>query len=1023
MASGAATLVLTLAALFGEALGAHTALRHASKAGHALLTTDSHLSTNNTWTAELSSLVTRFSDINTWLFDTAGADGSIKVHAPPAKSGEYFRPVSTTVQCVMALTIVSVLFHTALSLSRNVDELSGEFKPSTITRTLTAAHRGTSLAPMLCMLFVGCRMFVLATTEGLGEPPQWAKNCMYAASAGMCLQFCIVCLLRVPAKQDEEQDDDPDYDMTEGKLTAAKAAKEAAAAASTATPSAATPAENPGETPAETPAPEADAADEEEDDTPMEDFDKATGEHNDAHPVLKGIKLKKEASALKPVFYGAQVFSMIAVYGGVVGVLLCIITFPAQTTQVSPAVQCTCWLTGLYFLSYLMLWACRELPDSDTNSKLLHAALSMSSVVRKAPMFAVFFLLSRMRALQLDPPHGMPPPWMQAVFFTMTALIYVETIAAAVVGYTGKKAKAYYGVYIFHCDNSVPHIIQHGCAFLTYVALCIIMWGATMMKGSQGQWLPLSTTFKCVVNLERVYFGIMFGQTLVFFIEDITKTEMPLSQDTFVAAGISMNFAPLLCILFVATRMRALQITQQMGAPPGWAQDCMILCVFATFIQAVCCLVMPIFVGTAAHVDDDGNPDYDTRPMIIAYAVTCVKYVALLCLHGGLMAICTAVFVMTPETANSSGRFMEGGKALYKGLAMFLGIFLIALLFSSAKVIGMAVKLGIESCDRVFLGVDITIKHCALGICKGYICIKDLKVHQPDKEIIYERDEKGALKANPTGNDLEWKNDYILKIKTVILKINLGRLITTLGKEFELENLSFSGIHANIEKPSTDMKVQDSNIDYLLNHIDSLGLVPAEEELTPEEAKKREEEAKKKAEEDAQKAKEDAEKAKEEAQKAKEEAEAKKAAGIKEEEAFVPKVILRKIEFGDIGAGVCISKVPVVGTLSFHPRIGKIVFDDIQRDIFNDREDLTPQETVACIVKALGKKIAKVVVKEIPAAIASKSKEAAKKAMGKSVEGMKKMGSKMKGMFTRKKTTDVDSSPTASGAEETEAAK
>merc|ERR1719297_770747 len=320
----------------------------------------------------------------------------------------------------------------------------------------------------------------------------------------------------------------------------------------------------------------------------------------------------------------------------------------------------------------------------------------------------------------------------------------------------------------------------------------------------------------------------------------------------------------------------------------------------------------------------------------------------------------------------------------------------------------MAVKLGIESCDRVFLGVDITIAHCALGICKGYICIKELVVHQPDKEIIYERDEKGALKGTPTGNDLEWKNDYILKIKTVILKINLGRLITTLGKEFELENLSFSGIHANIEKPSTDMKVQDSNIDYLLNHIDSLGLVPAEEELTPEEAEKRKEEAKKKAEEDAQKAKEDAA--------------ARKAAGIEEEGAFVPKVILRKIEFGDIGAGVCISKVPVVGTLRFHPRIGKIVFDDIQRDIFNDREDLTPQETVACIVKALGKKIAKVVVKEIPAAIASKSKEAAKKAMGKSVEGMKKMGSKMKGMFTRKKTTDVDSSPTASGAEETEAA-
>jgi len=424
-------------------------------------------------------------------------------------------------------------------------------------------------------------------------------------------------------------------------------------------------------------------------------------------------------------------------------------------------------------------------------------------------------------------------------------------------------------------------------------------------------------------------------------------------------------------------------------------------------------LVMPIFVGTAAKVDDEGNPDYDTRPLIIAYAVTCVKYVALLFIHIGIIAICAAVFVMTPETAHSGGRFIEGGKALFEALAWVLFIFLLALLFSSAKVIGMAVKFAIESCDRVFLGVDITIKHAALGLCKGYICIKDLVVHQPDQEIIYERDEKGALIAKPTGKELQWKNDYILKIKTVILKINLKRLITTLGKEFELENLSFTGIHANIEKPSTDVKVKDSNIDYLLNHIDSLGLIPAEQELTPEEAKK-------KAEEEAQKAQEEAEKAKEDAEKAKAEAEAKKAAGATDDAPFVPKVILRKIAFGDIGAGVVIQQVPVVGTLSFHPTIGKIVFDDIQRDIFNDREDLSPQEIVACIVKALGKKIAKKVVQEIPGAIAKQSKEAAKQAMGKGMDGMKKMGSKMKDMFSRKKT-DTDMAST--GSEPTAQAK
>merc|ERR1719223_1547205 len=209
---------------------------------------------------------------------------------------------------------------------------------------------------------------------------------------------------------------------------------------------------------------------------------------------------------------------------------------------------------------------------------------------------------------------------------------------------------------------------------------------------------------------------------------------------------------------------------------------------------------------------------------------------------------------MTPETAHSGGRFMTGGKALFRALGGVMLVFLLAMLFSSAKVIGMAVKIAIESCDRIFLGVDITIKHAALGVCKGYVAIKDLVLHQPEGELICERDEDGIEVARPS---LTWEKDYILKIKTVIVKINLWRLISTLGKEFELENLSFTGIHANIEKPSSNPKSKDSNIDYLLNHIESLGLAPppeeepADDEAAAEKDQSKKEEAQRQEEEEA----------------------------------------------------------------------------------------------------------------------------------------------------------------------------
>merc|ERR1719443_2859297 len=102
---------------------------------------------------------------------------------------------------------------------------------------------------------------------------------------------------------------------------------------------------------------------------------------------------------------------------------------------------------------------------------LKNAALSMSSVVRKAPMFAVLFLASRMRALQLDPPLGMPPFWMQCCFFGITGTLYLETIVAAIIGATGEMKKAYYGVYLFKSDFKALHVVQHCCAIATYLCL------------------------------------------------------------------------------------------------------------------------------------------------------------------------------------------------------------------------------------------------------------------------------------------------------------------------------------------------------------------------------------------------------------------------------------------------------------------------------------------------------------------------------------------------------------------------
>merc|ERR1719181_1689669 len=102
-----------------------------------------------------------------------------------------------------------------------------------------------------------------------------------------------------------------------------------------------------------------------------------------------------------------------------------------------------------------------------------------------------------------------------------------------------------------------------------------------------------------------------------------------IMESSLLAARTSVQFCPILAVLFVSTRMRALQITQQKGDPQGWAQDAMDIILAATLIQIICCLMLPIFTGIATKTDNEGNAEYDLRPLIGAYVVTCLKYFAL----------------------------------------------------------------------------------------------------------------------------------------------------------------------------------------------------------------------------------------------------------------------------------------------------------------------------------------------------------------------------------------------------------
>merc|ERR1719456_1929691 len=126
-------------------------------------------------------------------------------------------------------------------------------------------------------------------------------------------------------------------------------------------------------------------------------------------------------------------------------------------------------------------------------------------------------------------------------------------------------------------------------------------------------------------------------------------------------AKATVMYAPMLSILFVGTRMRALQITQNRGAPQGWAQDGMYMATWAILIQFLMVLLIPlctlVMEGKATHpeLDDDGNVKWNPSGKFALIVVQIIRWLGFILLYVGAITVMVGAYTMTPETANGRG--------------------------------------------------------------------------------------------------------------------------------------------------------------------------------------------------------------------------------------------------------------------------------------------------------------------------------------------------------------------------------
>jgi hypothetical protein len=290
-----------------------------------------------------------------------------------------------------------------------------------------------------------------------------------------------------------------------------------------------------------------------------------------------------------------------------------------------------------------------------------------------------------MRALQMDPKFGAPQWWAQYCFYGCTYSVLFQTVLIILMPFC-TKCECQQGVVegdsIFIMENQLVGLLM---TVFRYIAMLALYGGFTAVCVSvyiiehptdKSLTPPISPAMQCVMNLTIQYFGVYLLLFLLITAKQFSNSSTGLIDTliyTFEGAQKTVMFAPMLAVLFIGCRMRALQLilgdNEQGVIPPGagpqtWAQDAMFLATWSLHVQLIMTILVGLIAGTGRpEMDESGNVKTPAgSAKIIGVVFDVIRYICLLSMYGGAVTIMVAVYYMTPKTLppNDAGSLIPG---------------------------------------------------------------------------------------------------------------------------------------------------------------------------------------------------------------------------------------------------------------------------------------------------------------------------------------------------------------------------
>jgi len=334
-----------------------------------------------------------------------------------------------------------------------------------------------------------------------------------------------------------------------------------------------------------------------------------------------------------------------------------------------------------------------------------------------------------MRAIQLTvgqpQKFGLPQPWVQTAMFCCTYAVLTQVILVVVLAlFTGEAglstdddghidATNMHGAGIFGLVLSVIRYLVMAALYGGFATICV---GIHMMEPPKQIWgaaaPAVSPAVACTINLTTQFFVVYLLVALAKTAVEINGPSLFLTklEGLLKLAKFTVNFVPMLSILFLGARLRALQMDPKGGNPQWWAQHCFYGCTYSVLAQTVLVILMPFCTACECKQgNSEGDVIFTLENKSIGAMLTVFRYLALFALYGGFTAVCVSVYIIeSPINPALTPPISPAMQCVMNLTVQYFSVYLMLFIFITCKQFGAHTRM-IDILISVFESAQKTV--------------------------------------------------------------------------------------------------------------------------------------------------------------------------------------------------------------------------------------------------------------------------------------------------------------------------